>query len=83
MSNYVKFSRFVFLADLYIFLRLEILSYYCYHLFFVQCITKQLLVSVFVCGIHNNQGYQPLASADNPYLDLKLDYSGYHKNLIQ
>ena len=83
MSNYVKFSRFVFLADLYIFLRLEILSYYCYHLFFVQCIIKQLLVSVFVCGIHNNQGYQPLASADNPYLDLKLDYSGYHKNLIQ
>ena len=65
------------------FLRLEILSYYCYHLFFFQCIIKQLLVSVFVCGIHNNQGYQPLASADNPYLDLKLDYSGYHKNLIQ
>ena len=24
---------------------------------------------------------QPLVSADNPYLD--LDYSGYHKNLIQ
>ena len=37
--------------------------------------------------IQNNQGlrkgYQPQssASADNPYLD--LDYSGYHKNLIQ
>ena len=37
--------------------------------------------------IQNNQGlgnsYQPKpsASADNPYLD--LDYSGYHKNLIQ
>ena len=26
-------------------------------------------------------GYQPSASADNPYFD--LDYSGYHKNLIQ
>ena len=25
--------------------------------------------------------YRPSASADNPYLD--LDYSGYHKNLIQ
>ena len=37
--------------------------------------------------IQNNQGLgndyqpQPSASADNPYLD--LDYSGYHKNLIQ
>ena len=39
------------------------------------------------CDIQNNQGLgkgyqpQPTASADNPYLD--LDYSGYHKNLIQ
>ena len=53
---------------------------------FVQCIIKQLLDSFF-CDIQNNQslskGYQPQpsASADNPYLD--LDYSGYHKNLIQ
>ena len=37
--------------------------------------------------IQNNQGLsrgyqpQPSASADNPCLD--LDYSGYHKNLIQ
>ena len=40
---------------------------------FVQCIIK---------GLSGN-GYQtkPSASADNPYLD--LDYSGYHKNLIQ
>ena len=34
------------------------------------------------CDIQNNQGlskgYQP---QPNPYLD--LDYSGYHKNLIQ
>ena len=86
MSNYVKFSRFVFLADLYIFFTFKtslqlILSHYCYHLFFVPYIIKQLLVSVFVRGIHNNQGYQPSASADNPYLD--LDYSGYHENLIQ
>ena len=39
------------------------------------------------CDIQNNQGLgkgcqpQPLASVDNPYID--LDYSGYHKNLIQ
>ena len=52
----------------------------------IQCIIKQLLDSVF-CDIQNNRslgkGYQPKpkAEADNPYLD--LDYSGYHKNLIQ
>ena len=39
------------------------------------------------CDIQNNQGVsycyqpQPLALADDTYLD--LDYSGYHKNLIQ
>ena len=39
------------------------------------------------CDIQHNEGlgkgYQPepSASADNPYLD--LNYSGYHKNLIQ
>ena len=39
------------------------------------------------CDIQNNQGrgmgYQPKpkAEADNPYRD--LDFSGYHKNLIQ
>jgi len=53
---------------------------------FIQCIIKQLLDSVF-CDIQNNQGlckgYQtkPKAEADNPYLN--LDYSGYHKNVIQ
>ena len=41
---------------------------------FVQCIIKQLLDSVFVISRTIN------VSAD-PYLD--LDYSGYHKNLIQ
>ena len=47
-------------------------------IFFVQCIIKQLLDSVFV-----GKGYQsqPSASADNPYL--YLEYSGYLKNLIQ
>ena len=39
------------------------------------------------CDIQKNQGLgkgyqpQPSASADSPYLD--LNYSGYHKNLIQ
>ena len=57
-----------------------------FHFFCIQCIMKQLLDSGF-CHIQNNQGlskgYQPQisASADNPYL--KLDYSGYHKKLIQ
>ena len=52
---------------------------------FTECIIKQLLDAVFY--IQNNQGLgkgyqpQPSASADNPHLD--LDYSGYHKNLIQ
>ena len=47
---------------------------------------KQLFDSVF-CDIQNNQGRgrgylpKPKAEADNPYQD--LDYSGYHKNLIQ
>ena len=44
---------------------------------FVQCIIKQLLDSVFVIS----RIIQPSASADNAYLD--LNYSGYHKTLIQ
>ena len=53
---------------------------------FVQCIIKQLSDLVFVISriikvsVRDDQP-QPSASADNPYLD--LDYSGYHKNLIQ
>ena len=45
------------------------------------------IIRLGFCYIQNNQGLskgyqpQPLASADNPNLD--LDYSGYHKNLIQ
>ena len=53
---------------------------------FIQCTIKQLLDDVF-CDIQNNQGWgkgyqpKPKAETDNPYWD--LDYSGYHKNLIQ
>ena len=45
------------------------------------------IITFSFCDIQNNQGLgksyqpQPSASADNPYLD--LDYSRYHKNLIQ
>ena len=47
---------------------------------------KQILDSVFVISRIMKAsvgGYQPQpsAAADNTYLD--LDYSGYHKNLIQ
>jgi len=54
--------------------------------FFVQCVIKKITRFGF-CDVQNNQGlgkgYQPQTSApvDNPYGD--LDYSGYHKNLIQ
>ena len=46
-----------------------------------------IIIRFGFCDIQNNQGlgkgYQPKpkAEADNSYLD--LDYSGYHKNLIQ
>ena len=48
---------------------------------------NKTITSFSFCDIQNNQrlgrGYQPKpkANADNPYLD--LNYSGYHKNLIQ
>ena len=48
---------------------------------------NKTIITFGFCDIQNNQGlgkgYQPKpkAEADNPYLD--LDYSGYHKNLIQ
>ena len=48
---------------------------------------NKTIITFGFCDVHNNQsldkGYQPqpLASADNPYLD--LDYSGYHRHLIQ
>ena len=59
-GSYVKLAYFVFLADVYIFTRLE--TNYQPHLLSWQFLFRS-------------------ASADNPYLD--LDYSGYHKHLIQ
>ena len=52
-----------------------------------RSIYNNAIIRIGFRDIQNNQGlgkdYQPhsSASADNPYLD--LDYSGYHKNLIQ
>ena len=58
------------------------------HFFFRSMYNKTIIIIRFgFCDIQNNQGlgkgYQPQPSvlADNSYLD--LDYSGYHKNLIQ
>ena len=57
---------------------------------FLRSMYDKTIIRFGFCDIQNNQnnqglgkGYQPRpsASADNPYLD--LDYSGYHKNLIQ
>ena len=57
------------------------------HDFFFCSMYNKTMIRFGFCDIQNNQGlskgYQPWpsASADNPYLD--LDYSEYHKNLIQ
>ena len=54
---------------------------------FFRSMHNKTIIRFGFCDIHNNQGLrkgyqpQPSAAADNPYLD--LDYSGYHKNLIQ
>ena len=54
---------------------------------FFRTMHNKTIIRFGFCDIQNNQclgkGYQPPPSAlaDNPYLD--LDYSGYHKNLIQ
>ena len=74
----VKFARFVLLA-----VSEEAKAR---PLFFRSMYDKTIIRSGF-CDIRNNQGLgkgyqpQPLALADNPYLD--LDYSGYYKHLIQ
>ena len=54
----------------------------------IRSVYNKTIIRFGFCDIQNNQGLgkgyyqsQPSASADNPYLD--LDYSGYHKNLIQ
>ena len=47
--------------------------------------SNKTIIRFGFCDIQNNLGKgcqpQPSASADNSYLD--LDYSRYHKNLIQ
>ena len=57
---------------------------------FFRSMYNKTIIRFGFCDIQNNRGKgyrgkgyqpQPTASADNPYLD--LDYSGYHKNLIQ
>ena len=52
---------------------------------FLRSMHNKTIIRFGFCDIHQglSKGYQPqpLASADNPYLD--LDYSGYHKNFIQ
>ena len=54
---------------------------------FSRSMYSKTIIRFGFCHIQNNRGLgkgyqpQPSASADNPYL--YLDYSGYHKNLIQ
>ena len=54
---------------------------------FLRSMYNKTIIRFDFYDIQNNQslgkGYQlqPSASADNPYRD--LDYSGYHKDLIQ
>ena len=52
---------------------------------FFKTMYNKTIIRFSFCDIRNNQGlgkcYQPQPLADNTYLD--LDYSGYHKNLIQ
>ena len=53
----------------------------------IRSMYNKTIIRFGFCDIQNNQGLskdyqpQPSASAFNLYLD--LDYSGYHKNLIQ
>ena len=78
-GNHVKFARFVFL--------LSVKKQKHEFNFFYRSMYNKTIIRFGFCDIQNNQGLgkgyqpQPSASADNPYLD--LDYSGYHKNLIQ
>ena len=78
-SNHVKFARFVLLG-------VSEEAKKNYFNFFRSMYNKTIIRFGF-CDIQNNRGLgkgyqpQPTASADNPCLD--LDYSGYHKNLIQ
>ena len=75
-GNQVKFARFVSLA-----VSKEAET------FFFRSMHHKTIIRFGFCDIQSNQslgkGYQSQlsASADNPYLD--LDFSGYHKILIQ
>jgi len=77
-GNHVKFARFVFLA-----VSEETQTSF----FLFRSMYNKTIIRFGFCDIQNNPGLgkgyqpQPSASADNPYLD--LDYSGYHKYLIQ
>ena len=77
-SNHVKFARFVLLGVSEEAKKL---------LQFFRSMYNKTIIRFGFCDIQNNRGLgkgyqpQPTPSADNPYLD--LDYSGYHKNLIQ
>ena len=77
-SNHVKFARFVLLGVSEE--AKKLLQFFC-------SMYNKTIIRFGFCDIQNNRGLgkgyqpQPTASADNPYLD--LDYSGYHKNLIQ
>ena len=56
-------------------------------IFFCRSMYYKTIIRFGFCDIQNNRGFskgyqpQPSALADNPYLD--INYSGYHKNLIQ
>ena len=75
----------LFITQLYIFKCLKINCDRCDNAFvviFFKTMYNKTIIRFGFCDIRNNQGlgkcYQP---KPNTYLD--LDYSGYHKNLIQ
>ena len=75
-GNHVNFARLVLLA---------VSEKHDFQVF--RSMYNKTIIRFGFSDLQNNQGLgkgyqpQPSASADNPYLD--LDYSGYHKNLIQ
>ena len=88
-GNHVKFAPFVLLAvseeakhDFRVCFEEDIEK-----IGFFRSMYNKTIIRFSFCDIQNSQGLgkgyqpQPSASADNLYLD--IDYSGYHKNLIQ
>ena len=77
-GNHVKFVHFVLLA-----ISEEAKT----DIHFFRSMHDKTIIRFGWCDIQNKQGLskgyqpQPSVSADDPYLD--LDYSGYHKYLIQ